>query len=139
MIVVDTSALIAILDKEPDAALYAEAIAEADPPLISAATLLELNIVMINRHGVNASTVARRGWFFAIAVSPNKSPLRRNANSRCRCPSWPRTRKRPSSTRNIGPIPSPWRMTMSPALTVTISASIAISFRASAGSLAKIV
>jgi ribonuclease VapC len=45
MIVVDTSALIAILDKEPDAALYAEAIAEADPPLISAATLLELNIV----------------------------------------------------------------------------------------------
>ena len=30
MIVVDTSALIAILDKEPDANLYAEAIAEAD-------------------------------------------------------------------------------------------------------------
>ena len=35
MIVVDTSALIAILDKEPDASRYAEAIAEADPPLIS--------------------------------------------------------------------------------------------------------
>ena len=34
MIVVDTSALIAILDREPDAALYAEAIAEADSPLI---------------------------------------------------------------------------------------------------------
>ena len=32
MIVVDTSALIAILDTEPDAALYAEAIAEADAP-----------------------------------------------------------------------------------------------------------
>ena len=44
MIVVDASALIAILDKEPDAALYAEAIAEADPPLISTATLLEVNI-----------------------------------------------------------------------------------------------
>ena len=50
MIVVDTSALIAILEKEPDAALYAEAIAEADTPLISAATLLELHIVMLNRH-----------------------------------------------------------------------------------------
>ena len=37
MIVVDASALIAILDKEPDAALYAEAIAEADAPIISAA------------------------------------------------------------------------------------------------------
>jgi ribonuclease VapC len=60
MIVVDTSALIAILDKEPDAALYAEAIAEADPPLISAATLLELNIVMINRHGVKAERMVDR-------------------------------------------------------------------------------
>jgi uncharacterized protein with PIN domain len=43
MIVVDTSALVAILDKEPDAVLYAEAIAEADTPLISTATLLELS------------------------------------------------------------------------------------------------
>ena len=60
MIVVDTSALIAILDQEPDAALYAEAIAEADPPLISAATLLELNIVMLNRHGVKAARMVDR-------------------------------------------------------------------------------
>ena len=55
MIVVDTSALIAILDREPDAALYAEAIAEADAPLISAATLLELHIVMLNRVGQHLS------------------------------------------------------------------------------------
>ena len=34
MIVVDASALIAILDEERDAARYAEAIAEADPPLV---------------------------------------------------------------------------------------------------------
>ncbi|MGH7846257.1 MAG: type II toxin-antitoxin system VapC family toxin [Candidatus Binatia bacterium] len=53
--VVDASALIAILDRESDAALYAEAIAEADPPLISTATLLEVNIVMLNRHGVRAA------------------------------------------------------------------------------------
>jgi ribonuclease VapC len=60
MIVVDTSALIAILDKEPDAALYAEAIAEADSPLISAATLLELHIVMRNRHGGRAGQLVDR-------------------------------------------------------------------------------
>jgi ribonuclease VapC len=60
MIVVDASALVAILDKEPDAALYAEAIAEADPPLISAATLLEVNIVMLNRHGARAARMVDR-------------------------------------------------------------------------------
>jgi ribonuclease VapC len=60
MIVVDTSALIAILDREPDAALYAEAIAEADSPLISAATLLELHIVMLNRHGGRAGQIVDR-------------------------------------------------------------------------------
>ncbi len=60
MIVVDASALIAILDKEPDAALYAEAIAEADSPLISAATLLEVNIVMLNRHGARAARMVDR-------------------------------------------------------------------------------
>ena len=60
MIVVDTSAIIAILDKEPDAALYAEAIAEADAPLISAATLLELHIVMLNRRGARAGQLADR-------------------------------------------------------------------------------
>src|SRR6202011_2879456 len=38
MIVVDTSALIAILNRDPDARVYAEAIAEADPPLLSTAT-----------------------------------------------------------------------------------------------------
>jgi ribonuclease VapC len=51
MIVVDTSALIAILEEEDDAESYAEAIAEADAPLISAATLLETEIVTLNRRG----------------------------------------------------------------------------------------
>jgi ribonuclease VapC len=60
MIVVDTYALIAILDKEPDAALYAEAIAEADSPLISAATLLELHIVMLNRRGASLADFRER-------------------------------------------------------------------------------
>lgn len=60
MIVVDTSALIAILDKEPDAARYAEAIAEADTPLISAATLLELHIALLNRRGARAAQIVER-------------------------------------------------------------------------------
>ncbi len=55
MIVVDTSALIAILAQESDAAIYAAAIADADPPLISAATLVEVGIVLLNRHGSKAT------------------------------------------------------------------------------------
>jgi ribonuclease VapC len=51
MIVVDTSALLTILEEEQDAAVYARAIAEADPPLISAASVVEVGIVMPNRHG----------------------------------------------------------------------------------------
>jgi ribonuclease VapC len=51
MIVVDTSALLAILEEEEDAAVYAKAIAEADPPLISAASVIEVGIVTLNRHG----------------------------------------------------------------------------------------
>ena len=51
MIVVDASALIAILEREEDAAVYAGAMADGDPPLISAATLVEVSIVMLRRHG----------------------------------------------------------------------------------------
>jgi ribonuclease VapC len=55
MIVVDSSALIALLNRESDAAVYATAISEADGLLISAATLLETGIVMLNRHGQRAT------------------------------------------------------------------------------------
>jgi len=61
MIVVDSSALIAIFEKEPDAALYASAIWEADRLLISAVTVYETGIVLRIRHGVPA--VARL-WRF---------------------------------------------------------------------------
>ncbi len=54
MIVVDTSALITILEEEQGAVVYAKAIAEADPPLISAASVVEAGIVMLNRHGSKA-------------------------------------------------------------------------------------
>ena len=86
MIVVDTSALIAILDKEPDAHLYAEAIAEADPPLISTATLVELNIVMLNRHGIKAAQIVdqliQEGGFQAESFTIQHAELARDAYAR---------------------------------------------------------
>jgi ribonuclease VapC len=60
MIVVDTSAVLAILEAEDDAATYATAIAEADPPLISAASVVEVGIVMLRRHGPRALGKATR-------------------------------------------------------------------------------
>jgi ribonuclease VapC len=65
MIVVDTSALLAILEQEDDAAKFAKAIAEADPPLISAASVVEAGIVMLNRHGSKA--LARLNWLIQEA------------------------------------------------------------------------
>jgi ribonuclease VapC len=86
MIVVDTSALIAILDKEPDANLYAEAIAEADPPLISTASLVELNIVMFNRHGIKAAQIVDRliqeGGFQVESFTIQHAELARDAYAR---------------------------------------------------------
>lgn len=43
--VIDTSALVAILQDEPEADAFAELLARADDPLISAATLFECSMV----------------------------------------------------------------------------------------------
>ncbi len=51
MIVVDSSALVAIFEAEPDAPTYAKAIQEADRLFISAITVLETGIVMRARRG----------------------------------------------------------------------------------------
>src|SRR5215510_10258047 len=76
----------AILDKERDAALYAEAIAEADPPLISTATLLEVNIVMLNRHGVKAARMVDRlikeAGFQVESFTAQQAELAREAYAR---------------------------------------------------------
>lgn len=61
MIVVDSSALIAILEKEPDAATYAAAIQQADRVLISAVSVHESGTVLRARHGMAA---ASRMWRF---------------------------------------------------------------------------
>ena len=61
MIVVDSSAIIAILEKEPDASIYAAAISAADRLLISAVIAHESGIVLRKRRGLPA---AERMWRF---------------------------------------------------------------------------
>jgi ribonuclease VapC len=49
--VIDTSALIAILRKEPERRMFIEAIEAANPRLMSVATFVEISIVIEARHG----------------------------------------------------------------------------------------
>jgi ribonuclease VapC len=63
MIVVDSSALLAIFEGEPDAATFATAIAEADRLLISAVNVYETGIVLRVRHGDEAPA---RLWRFLL-------------------------------------------------------------------------
>jgi ribonuclease VapC len=49
--IVDTSAVIAILQGEQEAAAFAEALAAAERRLMSAGSYLELSIVMLDRRG----------------------------------------------------------------------------------------
>ena len=49
--VIDSSAVLAILLQESDAEVYADAIGQADSPLISAATFVESAIVVSGRKG----------------------------------------------------------------------------------------
>lgn len=79
MIVVDTSVLIAILTAEADASRYAEAIADADPPLISAATVVETGIVMLHRYGLKGARKAlaliQEAGFQVESVTPLHAQL----------------------------------------------------------------
>ena len=52
--IVDTSAIVAVLQGEPDAADFAEALAAADRRMMSAGSYLELSMVMIDRRGPRA-------------------------------------------------------------------------------------
>jgi ribonuclease VapC len=52
-VVIDTSALIAILLDEPDREQLIEILTAADDPLISAATLVEASIVMLAKTGAD--------------------------------------------------------------------------------------
>ncbi len=65
MIVVDSSALIAIFEGEADAHVYARALAEADRLLISAVNVHETVVVLRVRRG--AAAVVERLWRFLLS------------------------------------------------------------------------
>jgi ribonuclease VapC len=50
-VIVDTSAVVAILIQEPDARIYADCLEQERPLRISAATLVEIGIVALRRGG----------------------------------------------------------------------------------------
>ena len=52
--VVETSAVLAILLDEPEAAEFAQLIEDDPAPLISAASVLEAGIVLLSRYGPDA-------------------------------------------------------------------------------------
>jgi ribonuclease VapC len=54
LIVIDSSALIAIINREPERPHFLDLIAAADRRLISAATLLEAKMVVLGRFGPDA-------------------------------------------------------------------------------------
>ena len=72
MIVVDSSALLAIFEGEPDAATFATVIAQADRLLISAVNAYETGIVLRVRHGDAA--LARLCAFFSRTTISRSSP-----------------------------------------------------------------
>ena len=72
--VVDTSAVIAVLFNEPDAGQYARALASAATRLISAVTVPQLAFVVEGRKGEIGRAVRERlldvGGFEVVAVTP---------------------------------------------------------------------
>lgn len=84
--VVDTSAIVAMLLREPEMELFAVALADADDPLISAATLLEASIVMSVKSG--EAGVARLDELLAaaavrcVAVDAAQAAIARSAFAR---------------------------------------------------------
>ena len=75
MIVIDTSVIVAILEQEPDAMSFQEAILADDRPLMSAATLVELSAVMKHRRGKEAYVLIDQLLSeFGIEVEPLTEP-----------------------------------------------------------------
>ncbi|PTE09965.1 type II toxin-antitoxin system VapC family toxin [Mesorhizobium helmanticense] len=66
--VVDTSAIVAILKQEPDAPVIAQRLAGNQQILMSAATLMECGTVIVGRYGV-AGTVELTGLLARLKVT----------------------------------------------------------------------
>jgi len=77
--VVDTSALVAILLGEPDAERFARALSEAPVRLLSAVTRVELSCVIEGRKGETGRTdvelLLRDGGFEVVSVTPQQAEI----------------------------------------------------------------
>jgi ribonuclease VapC len=85
-VVVDTSALLAILLREPEHEEFSALLAAAEDPLISAATLLEASIVIHAKTGdagvVNLDELLAAASVRCIAVDRTQALLARDAYAR---------------------------------------------------------
>ena len=81
--VLDTSAIIAILSGEPERARYIALLASATDPLISAATLVESSIVMLARSGPSGvkdlDELLAAAGVRCVAVDSSQAGLARDA------------------------------------------------------------
>ncbi len=77
--VIDTSALVAILLREPDAEGYAKAMDDAPLRLLSAVTRVELSFVIEGRKGeagrVDLERLLNDGDFEVVAVTPQQATI----------------------------------------------------------------
>jgi ribonuclease VapC len=77
--VVDTSALVAILLAEPDAERFARALADASVRLLSAVTRVELSCVIEGRKGETGRSdvdlLLRYGGFDIVSVTPQQAEI----------------------------------------------------------------
>jgi ribonuclease VapC len=84
--VIDTSALVAILQREPERRPFIEAIEAADARLMSAATFVEISIVIEARHGAEGlrdlDHFIARAAIELVAVDADHSKTARSAFSR---------------------------------------------------------
>ena len=84
--VLDTSALIAMLLAEPERDAYVTLLAEAEDPMISAATLVEASIVMLAKTGEpgvrDLDELLRTAGVRCVAVDDDQARLARDAFAR---------------------------------------------------------
>jgi ribonuclease VapC len=84
--VIDTSALVAILQNEPERRVYIEAIEGADSRLMSVATFVEISIVIEARYGAEGlrdlDSFTNRAGIELVPVDPAQGEMARAAFSR---------------------------------------------------------
>jgi ribonuclease VapC len=77
--VVDSSALLAILFGEPEAAHFKQRIADSDDPLLSAVAVVEVTIVALSRRGFSVDEIQQRLVAMGLSIAPVSAPQARLA------------------------------------------------------------